>query len=91
MLQEIVSWLFYVSWIGIRCFVYPGIMVVFLRLAHAEVVRTDSFWHWQFIFLPVHFSLCLLNFKWTYDLFQPIVKRCMYPDVDAASTVSSGL
>jgi hypothetical protein len=92
MLQEIISILFYVSWVAIRCVVYPAIMVVFLRMAHAEVVRTDSLWHWQFIFLPVHFFLCVLNLKWTYDLFLPIVKRCMSTDKDAtASTVSSGL
>jgi hypothetical protein len=90
-LQEIVSWCFYVSWIVIRCFVYPAIMVVFMQMAYAQVVKTDSIWHWQFLFLPIHFSLCLLNFKWTYDLFLPIVKRCFSPDVDAASTVSSGL
>jgi hypothetical protein len=91
-LQEIVSILFYVSWVAIRCVVYPAIMVVFLRMAHAEVVKTNILWHWQFIFLPVHFFLCLLNLKWTYDLFLPIVKRCMSTDKDAAaSTVSSGL
>jgi hypothetical protein len=91
MLQEIVSWLFYVSWVAIRCFVYPAIMVVFLQMAHEEVVKTDTLWHWQFIFLPIHFFLCLLNLKWTYDLFEPIVKRCMTWDVDTSSTVSNGL
>lgn len=92
MLQEIVSILFYVSWVAIRCVVYPAIMVVFLGMAHEQVVKTNTFWHWQFIFLPVHFFLCLLNLKWTYDLFLPIVKRCMSTDKDAAaSTVSSGL
>ena len=23
-------------------------------------------------FMPVHFALCLLNLKWTYDLFRPM-------------------
>jgi hypothetical protein len=47
-------------------------------------------WHWPMIFIPIHFFLCLLNLKWTYDLFQPIVNRWISKDLDA-STVTNGL
>jgi len=90
LLKEAVSLSFYLSWIVIRVFIYPAILVVFLQMAYTEVIATDQLWHWPMIFIPIHFFLCLLNLKWTYDLFQPIVNRWISKDLDA-STVTNGL
>lgn len=90
-LKEIVSALFYVSWIIIRVFIYPAILVCFLQLAYQEVVATEQLWHWPMIFIPLHFFLCLLNLKWSYDLFEPIIKRWIGASDKAAAGVTSGL
>lgn len=89
-LVELVSLCFYISWIIIRCIIYPAILVVFLQLAVKEVEITNKFWHWPMLFIPVHLILCLLNLKWSYDLFTPIIAKWLKQD-KAQISVSSGL
>ena len=89
-LSETVSALFYLSWIVIRCFIYPAIMVTFVQLAIRAVQETNQLWHWPMMFIPVHFVLCVLNLKWSYDLFQPIIKNWVVKDA-ASPTVANGL
>jgi len=75
MFTDTVTLLFYLSWIAIRCFIYPAILVVFLQMAREKILETDRLWHWPMVFIPVHFFLCVLNLKWSYDLFLPIFQR----------------
>jgi hypothetical protein len=89
-LIDVVSFCFYTSWLIIRCFIFPWILVTFLRMAHDEIQRTGIFWHWPMVFLPVHFFLCVLQLKWSYDLFQPIIRRWLTAD-SSVVTISSGL
>jgi len=76
-LSETVSMMFYLTWILIRCIIYPAVLVEFLRLAVEKIAETGTLWHLPMIFIPAHFALCVLNLKWTYDLFAPIIKRWM--------------
>ena len=87
---ETVSFCFYATWIAIRCFVYPFVLVDFLRLYIDKVQETETFFHWPMLAIPVHGMLCILNLKWTYDLFCPIVKRWVSSDAEAP-TISTGL
>jgi len=96
MWQDAVSVLFYASWIAIRCFIYPAILIVFLQLAVERVHDTQRLWHWPMVFIPVHFFLCVLNLKWSYDLFEPLVRRWLTNGKAgdagmASSAISSGL
>jgi hypothetical protein len=75
LLSKTVSGLFYFTWITIRCIIYPSILWSFLQLAMERIQETGTYFHLPMVFIPVHFALCLLNLKWTYDLFQPIVWR----------------
>ena len=90
LLSDTVSACFYLSWIVIRCFVYPGIMVTFVQMAIHVVRETNQLFHWPMIFMPVHFVLCLLNLKWSYDLFMPIIKTWISKERSEVA-VSSGL
>lgn len=74
---QFISAMFYITWIWIRCIVYPGVLFQFLGMAKEAIEETGIFWHMPMIFIPPHFALCMLNLKWTYDLFRPIVKRWM--------------
>lgn len=96
--QKLVDALFYTTWIVVRLFIYPAILAIFLSMAVQAVKDTGIYWHNAMMFIPVHAFLCLLNLKWSYDLFQPIVaKWIMSPRERAAaaaagrSSVSSGL
>ena len=87
--QKFVVSFFYVSWIVVRCVIYPTILVIFLRMVDEAYKETGTLAHWPIIFLPIHFVLCGLNLKWTYDLFKPIVKEWIGSGTGAAP--SSGL
>lgn len=74
-ITNLVSALFYVTWILIRCFLYPYVLVVFGYMYRDAVVETGHYFFRETIFIFVHVALCILNLKWTKDLFTPIIKR----------------
>jgi hypothetical protein len=75
LLSKTVSGLFYFTWITIRCIIYPAVLLSFFQLANERFQETGTYFHRELVFIPVHFALCLLNLKWTHDLFRPIVRR----------------
>ncbi len=70
-----VSAFFYITWLAIRCYLYPRVLFLFFRLWKEEIELQGKLFFWELLFIPVHFVLCVLNLKWTYDLFKPIIKR----------------
>lgn len=88
---EFVSLSFYMSWIAIRIFLYPTIMYIFVNMYFDAVARTGVWFHWPMIFMPVHFFLCLLNLKWSYDLFQPLITTWLSRSKEQEVGLSSGL
>jgi hypothetical protein len=90
LLANFVTSSFYISWIVIRCFIYPSVLWMFLNMAAVAIVETQSILHWQLLFIPIHFFLCALNLKWTYDLFCPIITRWIERE-QGVTKISSGL
>mmetsp|Transcript_26001 Transcript_26001/g.60366 ORF Transcript_26001/g.60366 Transcript_26001/m.60366 type:complete len:133 (+) Transcript_26001:784-1182(+) len=92
-LTLVINSLFYASWVWIRCVIYPGILLLFLKLAQRAKQETGTLMHWPIIFLPIHFVLCVLNLKWTYDLLcKPLVKKWIQKEaLSAAAAPSNGL
>jgi TLC domain len=89
---ELVSLSFYISWIVIRCYIYPAVFYIFLKLAVQKVRTTGILFHSPMLFIPVHAVLCVLNLKWSYDLFYPIFAKWWTPSAAARDeTVASGL
>lgn len=70
-----VSALFYITWLAIRCYFYPKLLILFFHLWTEEIEIKGKYFFWELLFIPVHAILCVLNLKWTYDLFKPIIKR----------------
>jgi hypothetical protein len=90
--SDIITASFYITWIAIRCILYPVIMYLILSMAHEGILRTQSVMHMQLLSIPVHAFLVVLNLKWSYDLFLPIIKGWLSRDPDsAAPRISSGL
>jgi len=77
MITTTVSTFFYITWLAIRCYLYPHILIVFFQLWNEEIETRGTCFLWEVLFIPVHAVLCVLNLKWTYDLFKPIIKRWM--------------
>ena len=85
-----VSTLFYITWVAIRCYLYPHVLVLFFQMWKEEIEIEKKYFFWELLFIPVHAVLCVLNLKWTYDLFKPIIKRWIGVEPKAV-TVSNGL
>lgn len=91
LVQQFVSTMFYTTWIWIRCYIYPYMFVIFLFMASDRIQATNRYWHWEMIFIVAHAVLCVLNVKWTYDLFKPIVERWLGNGPKGVATIQSGL
>lgn len=85
-----VSTFFYITWVAIRCYLYPHILVLFFQMWKEAVQIRQTYFFWELLFIPVHIILCVLNLKWTYDLFKPIVNRWLGSGPKQVA-VSSGL
>jgi len=67
---KLISILFYVTWIYIRCYVYPSIMKVLWTLWFTQWKQTGAIFTSRYsVALFLHLVFCVLNFKWTFDLF----------------------
>jgi hypothetical protein len=71
---KLISLFFYVTWIGIRCILYPYLLGPFVRawLEHSEKVGTK--WNIVMLCVPLHASFCLLNIKWSYELLMSKIR-----------------
>eukprot|EP00574_Skeletonema_japonicum_P005599 CAMPEP_0201728024 /NCGR_PEP_ID=MMETSP0593-20130828/14517_1 /ASSEMBLY_ACC=CAM_ASM_000672 /TAXON_ID=267983 /ORGANISM="Skeletonema japonicum, Strain CCMP2506" /LENGTH=301 /DNA_ID=CAMNT_0048220005 /DNA_START=156 /DNA_END=1061 /DNA_ORIENTATION=- len=66
---KLISIFFYVTWISIRCFLYPAIWRMIFSLWYENGYEEgDHFVIFSFA-LGLHTIFCGLNFKWTFDLF----------------------
>lgn len=73
LITKSISALFYISWVVIRCGVFPGVLIAFVKIG-TEMYSREGF-VFQMIFVPIHAAFCALQLKWTYDLFKPIVTQ----------------
>lgn len=78
-----ISILFYVSWIGIRCILYPVLMVWIVNRYLSQSDKLGTYLHIELVNPVLHSTFCILNFKWTYDLLMSKIryykKRSHYP------------
>jgi hypothetical protein len=65
---KLISIGFYVTWILIRCIVYPIMLVYLTKRWWRESLRVGTSVNIELINPLMQSSFCILNFKWTYDL-----------------------
>ena len=65
---KVISVAFYVTWIGIRCCLYPALLWPFYRHWRDLTRQTGTPWNILWPSVPLHAAFCLLNLKWTYEL-----------------------
>lgn len=79
MFRDFVDRAFYASWIVIRVFAYNWLLYRFIFDFHQRIVDNETL-AVPSVFLGTQIALNLMNLKWTYDLFLPIIKRMLNPD-----------
>ena len=68
---KLISILFYITWFVIRCYIYPNIMVILCKLWWKCFKETGHVIYQKYSFsIVLHSVFCVLNFKWTFDLFR---------------------
>jgi len=65
---------FYVTWVSIRCILYPYMWYSFGQNYLQRCQELGSPLNVWAIVLPIHSIFCLLNLKWSYDLLQSKLK-----------------
>eukprot|EP00429_Kryptoperidinium_foliaceum_P001307 CAMPEP_0176018072 /NCGR_PEP_ID=MMETSP0120_2-20121206/8689_1 /TAXON_ID=160619 /ORGANISM="Kryptoperidinium foliaceum, Strain CCMP 1326" /LENGTH=289 /DNA_ID=CAMNT_0017351111 /DNA_START=217 /DNA_END=1082 /DNA_ORIENTATION=+ len=80
---KLISILFYITWIGIRCILYPLMMGWILNRWLTQSQKMGYYLNVEIISPILHSTFCILNFKWTYDLIMSKIryykKRSLYP------------
>jgi hypothetical protein len=71
---KIISVCFYVTWIGIRCILYPILLVWLVKVWLATSLKVGTNINLDMIAPLMHSSFCVLNFRWTYDLIMSKIR-----------------
>lgn len=71
---KLISICFYLTWITIRCILYPALMGPFYRNWIEYTKRVGTPWNIVMLCIPLHAAFCLLNLKWSYDLLMSKVR-----------------
>lgn len=71
---KLISILFYITWISIRCILYPMMLFSFHDMWVNHSVEVGTRWNLISIVLPLHTCFCLLNLKWSYDLLMSKIR-----------------
>ncbi|KAL9190631.1 hypothetical protein ACHAXT_000337 [Thalassiosira profunda] len=68
---KLISVLFYITWVAIRCFFYPTILQLLWTLWLEQWRRTGVVFYTRYsVALVLHSVFNTLNAKWTFDLFR---------------------
>lgn len=65
---KLISIFFYLTWISIRCILYPYLLLEVFQLWQEQTKKVGTKLNVVAIALPLQVIFCLLNIKWTYDL-----------------------
>lgn len=71
---KLISICFYVTWIGIRCILYPVMMGYLFNRWLKESGRVRTYINLEVIPVVLHAIFCVLNLKWTIDLIMSKVR-----------------
>ncbi|GAX22705.1 hypothetical protein FisN_4Hh183 [Fistulifera solaris] len=89
---KLISIFFYTTWIGIRCILYPVLMMPFYQNWIQHSLKVGTKWNLVMLCVPLHACFCLLNLKWSYDLLMSKVRYWRRKgSVKYDSSISKGL
>eukprot|EP00934_Nitzschia_sp_Nitz4_P000786 Nitzschia sp. Nitz4//scaffold213_size37731//21181//22161//NITZ4_007722-RA/size37731-processed-gene-0.42-mRNA-1//1//CDS//3329542071//786//frame0 len=71
---KIISVCFFVTWVGIRCILYPAMMGFILNRWLTASARAGTYINFDLISPILHTTFCALNFKWSYDLLMSKIR-----------------
>jgi len=70
---KLISVFFYLSWLTIRCILYPYVLVIFYKMMMNKITREEELA--LMIASVLQSVFCLLNARWTWDLMNSKIKQ----------------
>jgi len=86
----VISIFFYITWISIRCLLYPYVSAVFYRMAKVRVFTEEEKVALS-IGVCLHVVFCALNCRWTIDLVNSKIRQWKSKSKSNTGMVESGL
>ena len=71
---KLISICFYITWIAIRCVLYPFLMKPFYDNWVDYSRKVGTRWNLVMLCLPLHAAFCLLNLHWSYALLMSKIR-----------------
>jgi hypothetical protein len=71
---KVISICFYITWIVIRCIIYPALVFEFIIRYNARTLQLGTRFNIWAVVLPLHLCFVTLNFKWSYDLLMSKIR-----------------
>ena len=71
---KLISLFFYVTWIAIRCILYPYLLWPFAQAWVEHSAKVGTKMNIVMLCVPLHACFCLLNLKWSYDLLMSKIR-----------------
>jgi hypothetical protein len=71
---KVISIFFYLTWISIRCILYPGLLIPFYKFSRDHTKQTGTVFHLISAACVLHAAFCLLNLKWSYELLMSKIR-----------------
>ena len=86
---KLISIFFYITWIVIRCIMYPSLLpMYYAKWKTLSQMEDGSYFNVMVLVTSTHTLLCALNFKWTYQL---LMSKIRYWRGSSREAVSKGL
>ena len=65
---KLISICFYLTWISIRCILYPVLMIFIIDMWWTHSIDVGTKFNLDLVIPCLHSTFCVLNLKWTHDL-----------------------
>jgi hypothetical protein len=88
---KLISVFFYLTWIVIRCIIYPYVLLELVGVYDERSRRLNTRFNVCLISLSLQACFVILNFKWTYDLVMSKMRYWRRKDKKAKEQLSKGL
>mmetsp|Transcript_255 Transcript_255/g.377 ORF Transcript_255/g.377 Transcript_255/m.377 type:complete len:294 (+) Transcript_255:174-1055(+) len=88
---KLISILFYLTWITIRCTLYPWLLIDFMKRWYEGYQENKEVFNIFLLIIPLHCCFVILNLKWSYELLRSKIRYWRRTNKNEEEKVSKGL
>lgn len=88
---KLISIFFYVTWVSIRCIIYPWLLIDFVKRWYESYQENGEIFNIFLLIIPLHCCFVILNLKWSYELLMSKIRYWRRANKGKKEEVSKGL